>query len=635
MHEMETFAIVVGVITSLLKTGVFFMVGWSAITVIVWSLRRRTLGELLYRAKPHWTWTVAAGVCFVGFFSASAYFTWWILNEFGFFLPDETELDFLSPPKRVRLSKGLAEPFFCFIAVTWLPAIVFFFGLIRCVFIGHEFGRRGVYPYGFWVVPWKSVARVEWKKSLVLLLDKNGALEQVVEVRKTDRADVDTVLRQCVPLVEEEAAVPSRLRVSSRWRRRKAVPPLILGVVFFSNLAFLLSEARRECDAARKLEEAGAFVRQDGVYVDHVSFERVREPTEEQLRLLTHFHGLNSVSLYETSIDDASMKHIAPLKTLERLDLFCTPITDNGLAALSRLTSLRHLRLIGTNITGDGMRHLEGMNRLRSLDVSATAMTKKGLVSIGKLGQLRELTFTTTPVRDEWLAPLGNLSKLEQLSLSRTQITGAGLRHLEPLSNLRHLSLCETEIDDAGLRSLASLSNLERLWLIDTPINGIGLAPLASLTKLEKLGLGNTRISNAGVDALAQLKSLTYLSLAGAQITDAGVALLASLPNLETLDLSETQITDTGIKTLAKFKNLRDLYLGGTRISDAAAATLARMTHLNSLSLRGTQLSADAVEDIRKALVDTGVYWDDPEAEEWEPPERPPDTEWPAGQGHP
>ena len=125
------------------------------------------------------------------------------------------------------------------------------------------------------------------------------------------------------------------------------------------------------------------------------------------------------------------------------------------------------------------------------------------------------------------------------------------------------------------------------------------------------------------------------VDLEGAQITDAGLASLAALPNLETLDLSETQITDTGIKTLAKFKKLRDLYLGGTRISDAAAATLARMTHLDSLGLRGTWLSADAVEDIRKALPDTGVYWDDPAAEKWEPPERSPEMEWPAERKHP
>jgi hypothetical protein len=57
-------------------------------------------------------------------------------------------------------------------------------------------------------------------------------------------------------------------------------------------------------------------------------------------------------------ITDDGLKHVAPLKSLRRLDLTGTQVTDEGLVQLRSLSRLEHLSLYGAYVTEAGVEGL-------------------------------------------------------------------------------------------------------------------------------------------------------------------------------------------------------------------------------------------------------------------------------------
>lgn len=84
-----------------------------------------------------------------------------------------------------------------------------------------------------------------------------------------------------------------------------------------------------------------------------------------------------------TSVTDAGLAAVAPMRHLERLHLDGLPVTDAGLARISSLRRLEYLNLRGTSVTDRGLASLQGMPKLRSLYVWQTAVTPAAVKALG------------------------------------------------------------------------------------------------------------------------------------------------------------------------------------------------------------------------------------------------------------
>ena len=91
---------------------------------------------------------------------------------------------------------------------------------------------------------------------------------------------------------------------------------------------------------------------------------------------------LKLLSLNGTDADDATMKHIEKMTSLERLFLHGSHVTDAGLVHLRDLTNLEHLGLNDTNITDAGLQHLYGLKMLTLLGLRGTQVSEAGISAL-------------------------------------------------------------------------------------------------------------------------------------------------------------------------------------------------------------------------------------------------------------
>jgi len=129
--------------------------------------------------------------------------------------------------------------------------------------------------------------------------------------------------------------------------------------------------------------------------------------TGEGIATLSKLTTLEELDLGECSqLFDASLQHLAPLKSLNRLNLWRLAITNDGFAHLASLTNLKWLNVDNTRVTDDGLKHLTGMNNLQSLYLGSTAVTDAGLVHLEGLKSLKEVDVARTAVTKEGAAKL-------------------------------------------------------------------------------------------------------------------------------------------------------------------------------------------------------------------------------------
>ena len=84
-----------------------------------------------------------------------------------------------------------------------------------------------------------------------------------------------------------------------------------------------------------------------------------------------------------TSVTDAGLAGLEPMRRLQRLHLDGLRIGDGGLARLSHLGQLEYLNLRGTLVTDAGLPALRTLPRLRSLYVWQTAVTAAAVQALG------------------------------------------------------------------------------------------------------------------------------------------------------------------------------------------------------------------------------------------------------------
>ena len=164
------------------------------------------------------------------------------------------------------------------------------------------------------------------------------------------------------------------------------------------------------------------------------------------LQAIGRFTKLRVLDLNRTSITDAGLACITPLKSLESLCLFSTHGSDAGLAYIGELKSLKELDLNSTQITDAGLVHLRGLANLESLNLAGTKISDRGLENLGPL-----------------------LRSLKQFSAPSTELTDKSLPLLKQMANVRNLNLYETRMSrragqEFRRRCLEPKSNASRRW---------------------------------------------------------------------------------------------------------------------------------------------------------------------------
>jgi len=352
----------------------------------------------------------------------------------------------------------------------------------------------------------------------------------------------------------------------------------------------------------------------------------------EALKPLESLHGLLTLDLSRTQLDDgalasvarqdqlvelnlwgcsritdSALPHLAALARLERLELGqCASITNAGLAALAALPRLLTLGLLGTGIGDDGLALLRRAPALRRLDLGHTGIVGSGLAALAELKELWSLSlYGCVRLRPQMLASLRSLHALSSLNLGRCGLLAdRAMVYMRPLRTLSELNLEGLAVGDPGMIYLTELVGLVLLDLSWTRVGDAGVARLSALRGLRTLALAGTLLTDVGLQSLAALPGLADLDISDTHVTDAGLRAVGMLESLESLNLEGTEIHDAGLVHLGELQQLRRLYLGRTQVTDRGLGLLQRVSGVTHVDLA---LCPKVTEEGIRGLQEAGV----------------------------
>jgi len=218
-------------------------------------------------------------------------------------------------------------------------------------------------------------------------------------------------------------------------------------------------------------------------------------------RLAADCTQLEELGIGSIGMTDASMKAIAGLKHLRRLNLFGVPaVTDAGFAHLRSLEHLEYLFYSGCDVTLTGLRALKDLPDFRKLDISKV---RRGGVTLD----------------------LSGFGRLEELGIS--------LAH-KPAD----------AFGDADLAGLADCRSLRWLQIGPRAYSDEGMVHLRNLTQMERLGIGGPLLTDEGLAHLTGMRNLNHLTISDGQFTEKALTYLEQLPALSYLFVPQCEAFD-------------------------------------------------------------------------------------------
>jgi CheY-like chemotaxis protein len=232
---------------------------------------------------------------------------------------------------------------------------------------------------------------------------------------------------------------------------------------FLSNLGREVGQALRDLSAASEQLQKSAGLLGMGADEINARIEGMDRGAQRVLKLLEtilewpRMQAGQKLDLLATRISDVELATLlCSLNDLRFLSLADTRVTDAGLRHLTRLHALQELHLDDTEVTDEGLKTLANLPQLQILDLKRTKISDAGLVHLKPLQNLRGLYLTGTAIGDGALEHLRCFPKLDTLILWDTAISDAGLRHLHGLFSLRELILWNTRVTEKGVAELRS-----------------------------------------------------------------------------------------------------------------------------------------------------------------------------------
>jgi formylglycine-generating enzyme required for sulfatase activity len=152
---------------------------------------------------------------------------------------------------------------------------------------------------------------------------------------------------------------------------------------------------------------------------------------------------------------------------------------DKDLVRFRDLTKLNNLSLVNTAIDDAGLKHLVGLKSLESLYQPDTKVGDAGLAHLKDMTGLVNLYLDGTKVMDAGLESLTGMTGLRVLYLRHTQISDAGLKHIKAMPGLCWVDLWGTKVTEAGVKELQAALPSCTIKNVD-PKNDLPPAPRAN-----------------------------------------------------------------------------------------------------------------------------------------------------------
>lgn len=243
------------------------------------------------------------------------------------------------------------------------------------------------------------------------------------------------------------------------------------------------------------LKDKGAEVTETAGEITGPSFKDCKGLTEADYRQIRGLEHLKMLGC-GMGLDDAGLKALAGLPTLEQLSTNGMTVSDDGVRALAACKALRSIAFFhpGKSFSGAGLMALAALPNLERLTIAGSA----------EFG-------------DDGLAAVAQIPHLKEFRTWHVGASAEGIRKLKALKDLKSLTI--------GQR----LASKPPVMLSDDTVTAV-----AEMPSLEMLSLQEARLTLPALGKLKQLPNLKRLTLDGIDIPEAQIAeLRQQLPKTE------------------------------------------------------------------------------------------------------
>ncbi|MCE9608410.1 MAG: NPCBM/NEW2 domain-containing protein, partial [Planctomycetia bacterium] len=180
------------------------------------------------------------------------------------------------------------------------------------------------------------------------------------------------------------------------------------------------------------------------------------------------------------------------------------PLSEEEVARLAAFTDLESLEL--STLTDAGLAKLAPLKKLKSLIVPGSELTPAAVATIRQFPLLEHLHAFGD---DEWLKPLAGMPSLRSMVFWKVKVSPQAMSWFPQYPNLKELTFyecIEVEKDPKSFVAIAPLKdckNLSKLTLAGSAINSADLAVLSGFTQLLELNLNASTRTEAEVRQLA------------------------------------------------------------------------------------------------------------------------------------
>lgn len=354
----------------------------------------------------------------------------------------------------------------------------------------------------------------------------------------------------------------------------------------------------------------------ENLQMTHLVLHGGREKTFRQLR--DHF-PIMVLKVYAPQTDQWA-KYLAGHPTLVQLNVSDALVQNDQLAELLSANTLQSLSLENVPMDDATLCQVVGASRLTRLSLNGTDVTATGLFNC--LGPAA----TEIDMRNNWiklidrsakrdvdwsgsltaedLPALVNCRKLTSLTFYSANFPGtidfASFPELKSLVNLR----IEPQGNGQVIENLDSLNKLESFVLyLHSNVTSDELAELASIQSLEVLLIPISEISDDQLNAICTITQLKRLNIQGSKVTDEGMQSIVALQNLEQLDIAGCpELTDQSLRYIGQLKKLRKLDIANTNTTDKGLEHLYGMPNLSYVETTGTRLTTEGLRKLYDSL---------------------------------
>ena len=177
--------------------------------------------------------------------------------------------------------------------------------------------------------------------------------------------------------------------------------------------------------------------------------------TDETLGWLSSLNRLRKFELSGCRVSGVGLVHINNPGQLDCLDLSSTLLNDDTIDVIKRFPNLTNLSLWETKVTDAGLRHLLSCDSLQSIDLASTRVTDKGIQLLIELQELQSLSLHNTRCTDGCKDSLLRLPKLKEVEFGDDQVSPSTVEQLLGKGvNVRHGTLVGFRRENNFLRYL-------------------------------------------------------------------------------------------------------------------------------------------------------------------------------------